>query len=77
MSGDVCAKVLLLAALTGRSSFADVAGPATVVDGDTIVVAGERVRLEGVDAPELHQACTAYGREGPWGRTRQSGCGSS
>ncbi len=59
----------LLTALAARPSYADVAGPATVVDGDTIVVAGERVRLQGIDAPELHQTCTAYGQEWPCGRT--------
>jgi endonuclease YncB( thermonuclease family) len=26
-----------------------------VIDGDTIVVAGQRVRLHGIDAPELDQ----------------------
>jgi endonuclease YncB( thermonuclease family) len=48
---------------------ADVTGPATVVDGDTIVVAGERIRLEGIDAPELRQTCTAYGQQWTCGRT--------
>lgn len=33
-------------------------GRATVHDGDTISVAGERLRLYGVDAPELDQGCT-------------------
>jgi endonuclease YncB( thermonuclease family) len=60
---------LLLAALAGRPSFADVTGPAIVIDGDTIVVAGERIRLEGIDAPELHQDCTAYGQRWACGRT--------
>jgi endonuclease YncB( thermonuclease family) len=46
--------VFLLATLAAPPSFADVAGPATVVDGDTIVVAGERVRLQGIVASELH-----------------------
>lgn len=41
----------------------------TVIDGDTIVVAGEHVRLQGIDAPEMHQTCTAYGQEWPCGRT--------
>src|SRR5512134_3419079 len=59
----------LLAVLAARPSFADVTGPATVVDGDTIVVAGERVRLQGIDAPELHQSCTAYGQQWACGRT--------
>lgn len=39
-------------------------GRATVVDGDTITVAGQRVRLWGIDAPESQQRCdrasTAY-----------------
>ena len=32
-------------------------GQAVVVDGDTLRVGGERVRLFGVDAPELSQMC--------------------
>jgi micrococcal nuclease len=33
-----------------------------VVDGDTFWLAGEKVRLEGIDAPEINGAC-AYERE--------------
>jgi endonuclease YncB( thermonuclease family) len=36
-------------------------GRAHVVDGDTLDVAGERVRLYGIDAPELHQTCRDAG----------------
>jgi endonuclease YncB( thermonuclease family) len=61
--------LLLVGALAARPSFADVAGHASVIDGDTLVVAGERVRLEGIDAPELHQTCTAYGQKWACGRT--------
>ena len=43
-------------------------GPAEVIDGDTIVVAGERVRLHGIDAPELDQTF--------WWRGEQIGCGT-
>ena len=35
-----------------------IAGPARVVDGDTLQVAGTRIRLEGIDAPETSQTCT-------------------
>ena len=34
-----------------------IAGQATVIDGDTIEVHGERIRLNGVDAPESRQDC--------------------
>lgn len=39
------------------SDTATVAGPARAVDGDTLDVAGQRVRLEGIDAPEYAQSC--------------------
>lgn len=38
-----------------------------VVDGDTLRIDGERVRLWGIDAPEKHQACRIDGREQPIG----------
>ncbi len=42
---------------------ADVSGRAVVVDGDTIEVAGERVRLHGIDAPESRQLCSVGGSD--------------
>ncbi|MFN3890230.1 MAG: thermonuclease family protein [Beijerinckiaceae bacterium] len=33
-------------------------GRATVVDGDTIRIAGESIRFNGIDAPESRQTCT-------------------
>ena len=49
---------------------APLVGLARVVDGDSIEIAGARVRLEGIDAPELNQSCTDS-RGQPWscGRT--------
>src|SRR2546430_10326063 len=35
----------------------EIAGPARVVDGDTLVVAGEKIRIFGIDAPEAQQNC--------------------
>lgn len=42
---------------TGTAVHGSLAGPARVVDGDTLHIAGNRVRLEGIDAPELAQTC--------------------
>ena len=41
--------------LTFKASFAD---NLKIIDGDTIVLNGEKVRFSGVDAPELKQTCT-------------------
>lgn len=32
-------------------------GSARVIDGDTLVIAGRRIRILGIDAPELDQTC--------------------
>ena len=45
----------LVAILTFRRRTDRLTGPARVIDGDTIVVAGQLVRLHGIDAPELDQ----------------------
>ena len=43
---------------------ADVTGKPRVIDGDTIEIAGERIRLHGIDAPESKQTCAdKAGRE--------------
>ncbi len=44
-------------------SLQTVTGPATVIDGDTIDIFGQRIDLHGIDAPELLQLCEADGVE--------------
>src|SRR3712207_6045708 len=45
-------------------------GPAEIIDGDTIRVAGRTVRLDGIDAPEARQECEdAGGQAYPCGRS--------
>ena len=46
----------------------DITGPARVIDGDTIEVAGERIRLHGIDAPENKQTCKWPGKTIPCGQ---------
>ena len=36
--------------------------PVTVIDGNTLEVAGARLRLHGIDAPDLDQPCRLRGR---------------
>jgi endonuclease YncB( thermonuclease family) len=44
-------------------------GTAWVADGDSIEISGARIRLEGIDAPELDQTCLdPDGRSWPCGR---------
>lgn len=47
-----------LACYTAAAETAALDGRAIVVDGDTLEIAGSRVRLEGIDAPELAQTCS-------------------
>ncbi|MEE8500844.1 MAG: thermonuclease family protein [Kiloniellales bacterium] len=47
-----------LLAITGHPALAEVAGMPKIIDGDTIEVQGQAIRLYGIDAPELGQACT-------------------
>ncbi len=46
------------------TAHADVTGQARVIDGDTIEVHGQRIRLHGIDAPEGRQLCFNEGE--PW-----------
>ncbi len=65
LCGGITGLVLCLAALLllpSSTNSAEVAGVASVVDGDTLEVRGTRVRLFGIDAPESRQTCTLDGK---------------
>jgi endonuclease YncB( thermonuclease family) len=46
----------------------DITGSAEAVDGDSVRLNGEDLRLKGIDAPELFQTCRVSGRETACGR---------
>jgi len=54
-------------AMRGNSE-RDITGVAEAVDGDSLRMFGEELRLKGIDAPELMQTCLVSGREVPCGR---------
>ncbi|MCP3971476.1 MAG: thermonuclease family protein [Rhodobacteraceae bacterium] len=57
--------------LSGTAQAETFAGTVRVVDGDTLDVGGTRVRLYGIDAPEIGQPCTADGESWDCGRWAQ------
>ena len=59
-------EILILRLLTCNISFAD---DLKIIDGDTIVLNGEKIRFSGIDTPELKQTCLKNDQE--------VGCGMS
>ncbi|WP_299862199.1 thermonuclease family protein [uncultured Hoeflea sp.] len=57
----VLAAVAVVAARLERYAAPEIAGPARVVDGDSLVIDERRLRLKGIDAPELDQRCRRDG----------------
>lgn len=65
------ALVLALSLVAAPLPAATLEGQARVIDGDTLEVAGRKVRLFGIDAPEMAQVCDRNGQVwacGHWAR---------
>lgn len=54
----LCSLLVLFLSIAPVLSQAGPSGPARVIDGDTVEVAGTRIRLHGIDAPEVAQTCS-------------------
>ncbi|MET3647221.1 thermonuclease family protein [Phyllobacterium ifriqiyense] len=48
---------LLIARIDQRPPAIDLSGNAYVIDGDTLIISKQHIRLKGIDAPELDQTC--------------------
>ncbi len=54
--------------LLATPALADMAGSASLIDGDTIEVHGQRIRLHCLDAPESRQLCRLAGKSWQCGK---------
>ena len=52
----ICAALVPASGAPARAG-GEIAGVASVIDGDTIEIHGRRIRLHGIDAPESRQTC--------------------
>ena len=48
---------IAVATILPPPALADITGTASVIDGDTIEIHGQRIRFHGIDAPESGQNC--------------------
>ena len=60
--------VLAILILLPEAAAAEITGKPRVIDGNTIEIAGQRIRLHGIDAPESAQTCLADNRRWRCGR---------
>ena len=66
-------RIALLALPCAVSASAEtLTGAARIIDADTVEIAGEKLRLEGIDAPESRQTCKRDGKRYDCGKEATS-----
>ena len=60
--------ILAILTLFPVTASAEITGKPRIIDGDTIEIAGQRIRLHGIDAPEADQTCVVDNKHWPCGR---------
>jgi endonuclease YncB( thermonuclease family) len=58
--------------LCGPALTATLTGSPQIIDGDTLELAGQRIRLFGIDAPDLDQLCRHGGRDYQCGKVARA-----
>jgi endonuclease YncB( thermonuclease family) len=67
----LCGGAALVLAVTAPA-LADISGPPRIIDGRTLEVAGQRIRLFGIDVPDVDQVCQHGGRDYQCGRVARA-----
>lgn len=66
------AAVAFVSARLERIATREYSGPVRVIDGDSLRVSAENIRLRGIDAPEFDQQCSLDGRSYACGRSARA-----